>query len=92
MQKDPKNMIPLSHHTIYILNLSPIHCSLSYNSVFASVCHSLTNFASNILSDSMQSDKNFITEVSLSTAQLYIKACRSWDGSLRNKIGTNLQF
>ena len=24
----------------YIFNLSPIHCSLSYNSKFASVCHS----------------------------------------------------
>ena len=54
----------------YIFNLSPLHCSLSYNSIFAPVCHCGTHtsyFASNIFS--IQSGKNFITEVSLSPAK-----------------------
>ena len=74
----------------YIFNSSPIHCSLSYNSKFATVPATHTsNLACNIFSNSIQSGKKFVTEVSLSTAKLHIKACRSSDGSLRNRIGTS---
>ena len=77
----------------YILNFNPIHCSLPYNSMFASVPATHTsNLACNIFSNSIQSGKKFVTEVSLSTAKLHVKACRSWDGSLRNRIGTSKQF